>query len=110
MLYLGKIRSEIDTMLTFPCGKTIIDHALQQRLHVIVETVEIVENARLRQLVKANLRHNLTDLLQRSRAAGEGDEHVAKLDHASTPFGDVRHDGELGQILVRDTLVHERRR
>ena len=49
MLYLGKIRSEIDTMLAFPCGEAIVDHALQQRLHVIVETVEIVENARLRQ-------------------------------------------------------------
>ena len=60
------------------------------------ETVEVIEDARLGQLIQADLRHHFADFLQCARAAGEGDEHVAQFDHAGTAFRDVRHDDQFG--------------
>ena len=92
----GQIRREIDAVLPFHGGEAHVDHPLQKRFHIVVESVEIVEDARLGQLVQADLRHHLADFLQCARAAGEGDEHVAQFDHARAAFCDIRHDGQFG--------------
>ena len=92
----GQIRREIDAVLTFGRGEAHVDHPLQERLHIIVESVEVIEDARLGQLIQADLLHHFADFLQCARAAGEGDEHVAQFDHAGTGFRDVRHDDQFG--------------
>lgn len=67
----GQIRREIDAVLTFGRGEAHVDHPLQERLHIIVETVEVIEDARLGQLIQADLRHHFADFLQCARAAGK---------------------------------------
>ena len=94
-------------MLPFGGGESRIHHPLQESPHIVVEAVEIIENARLGQLSEADFRHDLADLLQSARAAGKGDERIAKLDHARATLGDVRHYDQFGQSRVRDTSVRE---
>lgn len=87
-----EIIGEIDAALTFGSGESCSDHAIEQRLHIVIETIEIVEDARLDQLVEADLRNDLANLLKRTGAAGKGNEHVAKFDHLGATFRDIRYD------------------
>jgi len=77
---------------------------------VVVIAVQIIEDARRGELLERHLRHDLADLLERARAAGEGDECVAELDHLRLALGHVARDDERRDLVIFVALVDEKLR
>ena len=61
-------------------------------------------------MAQRDLGHDLGDLFQRARAAGEGDERVAQLDHLRLALGHVAGDDQLVDVVVDEARIHEKLR
>ena len=97
---LFEVVGKVNALLPLLRRESLFDHLLQKRLQRTVVTVQVVEDARRVQMLQRHLGHDLCDLLERPRAAGEGDKGIAELDHLALALRHVLSHDELSQAVV----------
>ena len=74
----------------------------EQRLEVVVVTVQVIQDARSTQVPQRHSGHDLGNLLERARPAGKGDEHIAELNHLGFALGHIaRHDKVVDAVMLK---------
>ena len=104
---LLEVVGKVNALLPLFGRESLFDHLLQKRLQRMVVTVQVVEDARRVQMLQRHLGHDLCDLLQRSRAAGEGDKGIAEFDHLALALRHVLGHDELSQAVMLEFALDE---
>ena len=107
---LLEIVGKIDAPLPCLGGQAHVDHVRQQRAQAVIVAVEVVKDARRVQLPERDAGHHLRDLLERARAAGEGDERIAQLQHLRLALREVARHDQLRQPVVQEALIDKEAR